>query len=92
LHEVQALNNPARQRFEIIMENHLAKLNYREHDGTIELVHTEVPEELAGRGLANKLAEAALSYARAENLKVVPSCSFVAKYIARHPEWQSLLT
>jgi predicted GNAT family acetyltransferase len=85
------VNNNSRQRFEIVQEKHLAKLNYREHDGVIELVHTEVPEELSGRGLANKLAEAALTYARERHLKIVPSCSFVAKYISRHPEWQNLV-
>jgi predicted GNAT family acetyltransferase len=33
----------------------------------------------------------ALEQARAQNLKVVPRCSFVAAYLARHPEFTDLL-
>jgi uncharacterized protein len=87
--EVAVENNEMRQRFEIRMDGHLAKLNYRVSDGEIDLIHTEVAEELGGRGLGNKLVEAALAYARDNRLKVVPSCSFVSKYLARHPEWNT---
>ena len=87
--EVVVENNESRQRFEIRMDGHLAKLNYRVNDGEIDLIHTEVAEELGGRGLANKLVEAALTYARDNKLKVVTSCSFVSKYLARHPEWNT---
>jgi len=87
--EVAVENNKIRQRFEIRMDGHLAKLNYRVNDGEIDLIHTEVAEELGGRGLGNKLVEAALAYARDNKLKVVPSCSFVSKYLTRHPEWNT---
>lgn len=85
--EVTVENNEMRQRFEVRMDGHLAKLNYRVNGGEIDLVHTEVPEELGGRGLGNALVEAALAYARDKELEVIPSCSFVSKYLARHPEW-----
>ena len=87
--EVVVENNESRHRFEIRMDGHLAKLNYRVNDGEIDLIHTEVAEELGGRGLGNKLVEAALAYARDNKLKVVPSCSFVSNYLARHPEWNT---
>ena len=87
--EVVVENNESRHRFEIRMDGHLAKLNYRVNDGEIDLIHTEVAEELGGRGLGNKLVEAALAYARDNKLKVVPSCSFVSKYLSRHPEWNT---
>lgn len=87
--EVAVENNEVRQRFEIRMDGHLAKLNYRVSNGEIDLIHTEVAEELGGRGLGNKLVEAALAYARDNKLTVVPSCSFVSKYLSRHPEWNT---
>lgn len=87
--EVTVENNEMRRRFEIRMDGHLAKLNYRVGDGEIDLIHTEVPEELGGRGLGNTLVEAALAYARDKRLKVIPSCSFVNKYLSRHPEWNT---
>ena len=55
------------------------------------LHHTEVPEALAGQGVAAALVQAALAWARAEGLKVRPTCSYVAAYMRRHPETQDLL-
>ncbi|PYQ38868.1 MAG: hypothetical protein DMF77_23120 [Acidobacteria bacterium] len=42
-------------------------------------------------GVAGKLARAALEYAREHNLSVIPRCPFVAAYIRKHPEYQSLV-
>ena len=84
-------NHEAKHRFEVNAEGHTAFLNYRKRAEGIEMVHTEVPPELEGRGLGGKLARAALDYARAEHLKVTASCPFVAEYIRRHPEYADLL-
>ncbi|MEP7028866.1 MAG: GNAT family N-acetyltransferase, partial [Candidatus Eisenbacteria bacterium] len=51
----------------------------------------EVPEALAGRGVANALARHALEAARARGLHVVPLCPFVASYIRRHDEYADLI-
>jgi len=50
-----------------------------------------VPPALEGRGIAGKLARAALDYARERKLSVIPRCPFVAAYIRKHPEYQSLV-
>jgi predicted GNAT family acetyltransferase len=54
-------------------------------------VHTEVPEQYQGQGLAGKLATAALEWARASGLKVIPSCPYVSNYIGKHPEFADLV-
>jgi predicted GNAT family acetyltransferase len=46
---------------------------------------------LRRRGFASRLVHDALGAARARGLKVVPRCSFVANYIAQHPEFGDLL-
>ena len=53
--------------------------------------HTVVPPELRGRGIAEKLVRAALAEARTAKRKVVPTCSYVAKFIERHKEYQDLV-
>jgi uncharacterized protein len=69
-----------------------AKINYsRPSEKLIELIHTEVPEENRGQGLAEELAKFALNYAREKDLKVIPSCRFVNAYIKRHQEYQDLV-
>jgi predicted GNAT family acetyltransferase len=48
------------------------------------LVHTEVPEELGGKGFAGKLVKFALDHAKRNNLRVVAHCEFAQSYISRH--------
>jgi predicted GNAT family acetyltransferase len=86
-----ASNNDAKSRFEIVTDGHTAFASYSLRPGEIVLTHTEVPKELGGRGIANVLARAALEYARANGLKVVPQCPFMARFIDRNPEYQPLV-
>lgn len=73
------------------MDGRLAYLEYRREPGLLDIVHTEVPGEMKGRGVGGTLAEAALLYAREKGLRVVPHCPFVAAYIRRHPEYRDLV-
>jgi predicted GNAT family acetyltransferase len=57
----------------------------------MRMTHTGVPRELEGRGIAAALVETALTWAREQGYKVVPLCSYVRRYIGRHPEWQDLV-
>jgi uncharacterized protein len=66
-------------------------LNYVERGGVVTFHHTGVPTALQGRGLAAELVEAGLQWALAQGYKVVPDCSYVAAYMARHPRWQAQL-
>lgn len=84
-------NNEKARQFQLRVEGHLALIRYVYSNGSIVFVHTEVPPALEGRGIAGKLARAALEYAREHKLSVVPRCPFVAAYIRKHPEYQSLV-
>lgn len=48
--------------------------------------HTWVDESQRGRGVAGQLAAALVGWARAQHVRVVPACSYVAAWFARHPE------
>ena len=89
---VQVVNNPGAERFETRVDGHLAVLQYGRQSGRIVFLHTEVPDELEGRGIGSQLAKAGLQYARVEGLRVVSECPFVSSYIQRHPEYQPLLS
>ena len=68
-------------RFEIRIGEHLAVLDYCITGDSMTIHHTFVPPELRGKGLAAVLAEAALNFAKASELKVTPQCSYIATYI-----------
>lgn len=85
--EMAIMNNEAAQRFEARFAEGVALLQYRYRgDGALVLVHTEVPPALRRRGIATRLARAALAFARDHRLEVVPECPFVAAYLRQHPQ------
>ena len=84
-------HNPAGSRYEAEVEGFLAVAEYQLEGDRITFTHTFVPPELRGRGVAEKLVRTALDGARRENRRVVPQCSYVATFIRRNPEYQSLV-
>ena len=85
------VHNAAASRFETRAGGELSVADYELIDGVMWMTHTGVPSSLRGQGVAARLVEAALAHARAQGLKVRPSCSYVASYMRRHPETQDLL-
>jgi uncharacterized protein len=78
-------------RIEIERDGQVAYLEYSLSGNVLELIHTEVPENLRAMGLASSLAETALRWAREKNLKVDIICPSVQQYVARHPEYSDLV-
>ena len=84
-------NNESLQRYELDADAQTAVAYYKLAPGVITFTHTEVPQELSGRGIGSQIVRGALEAARAQGLKVVASCPFVSAYIAKHPEFGDLL-
>ena len=76
-------NKPDR-RFELQIDGHVAFLDYERARGEIRLLHSEVPPELQGRGLATQLIRHAIETAKHEKREVVSMCSAVDNYLAKH--------
>jgi uncharacterized protein len=56
--------------------HHLAALEYTMADKLMIINHTEVDDELKGQHVGNQLVDAAIAYARANHLKILPLCPF----------------
>jgi uncharacterized protein len=80
------IDNQAQSRFELRVDGQLAELDYRHHGRRLALIHTEVPVELEGHGLAGSLVKAAIDRAAREGLTVVPLCPFAREWLERHPD------
>jgi predicted GNAT family acetyltransferase len=84
-------DNTTLSRFELDDGAAMAVLNYTLAGDVITLAHTETPVQARGRGTASRLVQGVLETARARGLKVVPRCSFVRAYLAKHPEFRDLV-
>jgi predicted GNAT family acetyltransferase len=78
-------------RFEMERDGKTAYLEYNLADNILQLVHTEVPPESRGKGLASELARAALDWARQNNARVDVICPVALGYLEKHPEYNDLL-
>jgi uncharacterized protein len=86
------VNNVDKSRYELRVGDRLIGLaQYRRRNGRIVLTHTEVDESCSGRGFGSALVAAALDDAKRQGLMVTPLCPFVADYIRRHTEYESLV-
>lgn len=85
------INNEQQQQFEIHVGDAVAKLEYRFYKKDIALMHTTVPKELEGKGIASALAAFAFDYAKRINKKVMVYCPFVGHYLKKHPELKDQL-
>ncbi|AQX07625.1 GNAT family N-acetyltransferase [Elizabethkingia ursingii] len=62
------------------------KMDISVAEGKLTVYHTEVNPEYEGRGFAKLLLEKLVSYARENDLKIVPLCPYVHAQFKRHPE------
>ncbi len=90
--EPEVVDDREQSRYEVrIGGETVAIADYVKQPGTVSFTHTETFAGHRGRGLAGRMIDRALRDARAEQLAVVPFCSFVSDYIARHEEFRHLV-
>ena len=89
--EIPIINNTKLSRFETEIDGEFAYVDYRFYRGDMALMHTFVPESGRGKGISSALAKFVLEYAKAQELKLMIYCPFIAKYIKLHPEYQPLI-
>ena len=90
LDQVQVGHNPEENRFETFIDGKLCKLDYIQNGSNFVITHVGVHPSLRGQGVAGKIVEVGLEYARENSFRVIPMCSYAAAYIRRHPEHAEL--
>ena len=90
---VTVRDNPEAGRYELVLDGGgvVGELVYRQRPEARVFLHTEIADELEGRGLGARLVESALDDVRAHGLKLVPVCPFVSEYLRRHPKYADLV-
>jgi uncharacterized protein len=90
LEKLEVTHNEANHTFEVWIDGHLSKLDYLQDAKNFVITHVGVYPEHRGQGVAAKIVEAGLQYARQNSLRVVPMCSYAAAYIRRNPKHMEL--
>ncbi len=87
---LEIIHNEGENRFEVWVNGNLSTLDYIHNGMNFVITHVGVHPELRGQGIAAKITQAGLEYARVNSLKVIPLCSYAAAYIRRNPQYAEL--
>jgi predicted GNAT family acetyltransferase len=87
---MEVIHDKTNSSFVIKVDDTSSYVSYNLNKGVIEFYTTYTPPQLRGKGLAEKVVRAALDFARENNFKVIPSCSYVRVFIERNPEYKFL--
>ena len=90
LNQLEITHNESNHTFEVWIGGHLSKLDYIEDGKNFVIAHVGVHPELRNQGIAGKIVQTALEYARKNSLRVIPMCSYAAAYIRRNPQYAEL--
>jgi len=70
----------------------LGEMRYLVRDNTVmNIYHTEVSDKLKGHHIGEKLVEAGVKYARENNFKILPTCTFARSVFNRTPAYDDVL-
>ena len=85
------IHHPEKSIFALVEDGIEAQITYTIRDSRVILLHTIVPDQLAGRGIASRLAHHVLSFLKKEQIRAVVRCPFILHYLRKHPEHQSVI-
>lgn len=91
--EIQQINEGRKGYFQAVEEGKQAgKMTYSWAGDTKFIIdHTEVNEEFNGKGVGKKMVMAAVEYARANDLKIIPLCPFAKSVFDRTADIHDVL-
>ena len=71
----------------------VAEMSYRwTGEKVFTIDHTEVSEQLAGKGIGKQLVSKAVAFARENDYRIIAFCPFAKKVFERTPEFGDVLT
>ena len=83
-------DNKENNRFELPVDGQTVFCTYRretkDEGDVVYLTHVEAPPSLRGTGAAGRLMQGISDYAKAEDLALVPICSYAVHWLRRHPD------
>lgn len=91
LSQFEIVDNKIFSQYEMRINGNLAKIEYSNKSGKIFLIHTEIPEELAGQGVASYLTKETFRLIEEQGMKIVPMCKYIKTFVRKHPEYHSLV-
>jgi len=88
---IEVKHDKENERFVAEVEGDKAYLSYNIINDKINFSSTFTPPKSRGKGIAKIIVEYAFNYAKENNLKVIPTCSYVQAFVERDDKYKDLL-
>jgi uncharacterized protein len=89
--ENKVIHEKENERFVIYLDGNEVYVEYTLEDKEINLYHTYTHPALRGKGLAALVVKAAFEFAKENNLKVIPTCSYVQAFVRKNEQFKELV-
>jgi len=89
--DIKVIHDTESERFVANIKGDEAYAAYTLKDNIIKVYSTFTPPHLRGRGIAKTIVENVFKYAKENNLKVNPICSYVKAFVERNDNYKDLL-
>lgn len=90
---LEVVDNHERSQYEVLVDGKVVGFAaYNNTPDGVLLPHVEVRPEFNGQGIGSELVKGVLDDIRRQGLHAVPLCPFVVDYVARHPEYNDLVS
>lgn len=90
---IERIEHGSKGAFIIKVNNErLAEMTYSKAGEKLIIIdHTEVSDALRGKGAGKQLVSAAVEYARKNQIKILPLCTFAKSVFDKSPEFNDVL-
>lgn len=85
------VHDKEKQRFTLDINGELAKVDYKIKDKKMFLTHSEVPNNLRGKGIGKVLVEKTFEKLTAEKYQAVAVCSYIKAVKNRSEYWKEII-
>lgn len=92
-HHIQQAENGSKGAFFIEVEGERqAEMTYSKAGNSMIIIdHTDVSDSLRGTGAGQAMVEAAVQWARTNNVRIMPLCPFANSVFKKNPAYQDVL-
>ena len=87
----KVIHEKENERFVMYFDGKEVYVEYTMAGKEINLYHTYTDPTLRGKGLAAQVVRAAFEFAKENNLKVIPTCSYTQAFLAKNDEYKEIV-
>jgi len=84
-------NDRNQQRFQLSTESGLAFIDYTLEQGLYQLLHSEVPNALRGKGIGKVLVEQTFDLIAKEGRQAIAHCGFIKSVARSSDKWRDII-